>query len=152
MPFKPALAPHPRESRPEGRVRYIARWLLASIYGAAGILHLTHPAPFLTIVPEWVPGPDRIIALTGVAELLGAAGLLQTRALSLRHAAGWGLAAYALCVWPANFHHMQLDMAQPDHGLGLGYHVPRLVAQPLIIWWALWASGAIGKRKTALLS
>ncbi len=144
----PALAAIP-ESRPESRGRRVARWLLAGIYGAAGVLHLANPAPFLTIVPDWVPGPERIIALTGVAELLGAAGLLQTRSLPLRHWAGWGLAAYALCVWPANYHHMQLDMARPDHGLGLGYHVPRLLAQPLIIWWALWASGAVSRRDTA---
>jgi uncharacterized membrane protein len=50
-----------------------------------------------------------------------------------------GLALYALCVWPANFQHLTLDLARPDGGLGLGYHVPRLLAQPLIIWLALWA-------------
>jgi len=65
----------------------------------------------------------------------------------VRRWAGWGLAAYALCVWPANFHHMQIDMARPGHGLGLGYHIPRLAAQPLIIAWALWASGALVRVK-----
>jgi hypothetical protein len=33
---------------------------------------------------------------------------------------------------------MLLDLARPDHGLGLGYHVPRLLAQPAIVWLALW--------------
>jgi uncharacterized membrane protein len=56
--------------------------------------------------------------------------------------AGWGLAAYALCVWPANINHMLLDMAKPDGGWGMGYHVPRLAAQPLLIWLALWTSKA----------
>ena len=36
-----------------------------------------------------------------------------------------------------------LLMARPDHGLGLGYHVPRMIAQPLLIWLALWVGGAI---------
>jgi hypothetical protein len=27
--------------------------------------------------------------------------------------------------------------------LGLGYHIPRLMLQPLIIWWALWAGSVI---------
>lgn len=125
----------------------IGRWALTTIYAAAGVIHLARPGPFVSITPPWVPHPATAVALTGVAELMGAAGLAQPISPSLRRAAGWGLALYALCVWPANFHHMQLDMARPDHGLGLGYHIPRLLAQPLIIWWALWASGAIRRRR-----
>jgi uncharacterized membrane protein len=96
----------------------------------------------VTIVPPWVPAPAAIVTVTGVAELLGAAGLLQPWSVRLRRAAAVGLALYALCVWPANFQHLALDMARADHGLGLGYHVPRLLAQPLIIWLALWAGEA----------
>jgi uncharacterized membrane protein len=50
------------------------------------------------------------------------------------------LALYALCVWPANINHFMLDMARADGGLGLAYHVPRMFAQPLIIWMAVWTS------------
>ena len=56
--------------------------------------------------------------------------------------AGIGLALYALCVWPANIHHFALDMAKEGGGLGLGYHVPRMIAQPVLIWLALWVGGA----------
>ena len=132
-------------NRPAWRGRGIARILLALFYAGAGILHLALPQPFVTVTPPWVPMPDLVVALTGVAELLGAAGLVQGFSPGLRRAAGWGLAAYALCVWPANFQHMALDLARPDYGLGLGYHVPRLAAQPLLIWLALWAGGAIGR-------
>ncbi|GGD97275.1 membrane protein [Tsuneonella deserti] len=123
-------------------IRGLARWFLGTAYLAAGALHLAKPAPFVKIVPEWVPSPETVVALTGIAELLGAAALLQIWSKDLRQAAAWGLALYALCVWPANFHHMVLDMARADHGLGLGYHVPRLLAQPLIVWLALWAGEA----------
>lgn len=118
-----------------------ARLLLALFYGAAGVVHLVLPRPFVAIVPPVVPLPGLVVALTGIAELLGAAGLLQTRWPAIRRAAGWGLAAYALCVWPANVQHMLLDLAKPGGGLGLAYHIPRLAAQPLLIWAALWASG-----------
>ena len=131
----------------ESRFRGFARHALAIVYGAAGVIHLARPAPFAAITPSWVPHPETVVALTGVAELAGAAGLLQPLSPATRRAAGWGLALYALCVWPANYHHMQLDMARPDHGLGLGYHIPRLLAQPLIIWWALWASGAVSLKR-----
>lgn len=119
--------------------RGLARWGLALFYAVAGVLHLILPRPFVSIVPPAVPMPDLIVALTGIAELLGAASLLQTRSPPLRRAAGWGLALYALCVWPANVQHMLLDLARP--GLPLAYHLPRLAAQPLLVWLALWASG-----------
>lgn len=121
------------------------RWLLAGLYLAAGILHLINPAPFLTITPSWVPAAPLVILLTGLAELAGAVALLQSWWPQLRVAAGWALAAYALCVWPANINHLLIDMERPDHGLGWGYHGPRMVAQLLLMWAALWSSGALGR-------
>ena len=123
-------------------IRTGLRWLLALFYGAAGVIHLARPAPFLTIMPAWVPKPELVVLLTGLAEIAGALGLVQPWSLRLRRAAGWGLAAYALCVWPANFQHLLNDLARPDGGLGLGYHLPRLAFQPVLIWLALWVSTA----------
>jgi len=119
-----------------------ARHVLVIFYAIAGVLHLLMPAPFLSITPAWVPQPHLVITLTGIAELAGATGLAQARWPGLRRAAGWGLALYALCVWPANVHHMMLDLAKPGNGWRLLYHVPRLAAQPLLIWAAPWAAGA----------
>ena len=123
-------------------IRTALRWLLALFYGAAGVMHLARPAPFLTIMPPWVPAPELVVQLTGLAEIAGAIGLVQPWSAPLRRAAGVGLALDALCVWPANFQHLLNDLARPDGGLGLGYHLPRLTAQPLLIWLALWASTA----------
>ena len=123
-------------------IRDLLRWVLALFYGAAGVVHLDSPAPFLTIMPPWVPAPELVVLLTGLAEIAGAIGLIQPWSPPLRRAAGWGLALYALCVWPANLQHLLNDLARPDGGLGLGYHIPRLAAQPLLIWLALWVSAA----------
>ncbi len=116
-------------------------WLargLGLFYGVAGCLHLAHPDPFVRITPEVVPMPALVVALTGLAELCGAAGL---QIAALRRAAGLGLALYALCVWPANWKHA-LD-AIPVAGLpdSWWYHGPRLAAQPLLILAALHAGG-----------
>ena len=119
-------------------VRNGLRLLLAAFYAVAGYFHLASPAPFLAIIPPWVPAPEGVVFATGIAELLGAGGLVQVWSPGLRRAAGIGLALYALCVWPANFHHMALDMARDGSGWGLGYHVPRLAFQPVLIWLALW--------------
>lgn len=122
-------------------IRLALRWVLALFYAVAGYFHLASPAPFLKIMPDAVPWPEAVVLWTGIAELAGAAGLIQPWSPALRRAAGIGLALYALCVWPANINHMIMDMARADGGFGLAYHIPRMVAQPVIIWLALWVSG-----------
>ena len=127
--------------------RKIVRIALSAIYAAAGVLHLAAPGPFLSITPPWVPSPALVVAGTGLAELAGAAGLAQPWSIPLRKAAAWGLAAYALCVWPANVQHMLIDMRTPGEGLGLAYHIPRLLLQPVLIWLPLWAAAITGKSR-----
>jgi uncharacterized membrane protein len=120
--------------------RTVLRWLLAAAYLGAGVLHLRAPEPFLTITPDWVPFPEQVIRFTGVAEIVGALGLLNRWT---RRAAGIGLALYALCVWPANIQHM---LEGPDIAAlsnDLYYHVPRMLLQPVLIWLALFASGVV---------
>lgn len=119
-------------------IRAGLRWLLAIFYLAAGIAHLRSPEFFLAIMPPWVPMQVEVVLWSGVAEIAGAIGLAQPLWPSLRKAAAIGLAAYAVCVFPANIHHFAIDMARVDAGLGLAYHVPRMFAQPLIVWLALW--------------
>ncbi len=122
-----------------------ARWLLALFYGVAGVLHLLWPRPFLAITPPWVPWPEWVIAATGVAEIAGAMGLMVPRHRIgwARPAAGIGLALYAVCVWPANLHHALHGAAGALHDPGWLYHGPRLAAQPVLIWLALWAGELI---------
>lgn len=120
------------------RGRTVARLVLAAVYALAGVAHLLRPGGFLAITPHWVPMPELVVAMTGVAELAGAIGLMIPR---LRPAAGIGLALYALCVWPANINHALNDIPLGGAHLSWWYHGPRLALQPVIFWWALWASG-----------
>jgi uncharacterized membrane protein len=123
------------------RTRIGLRWTLVVFYGLAGWLHLRGPHGFEQIVPPGVPHPHEVVLATGVAELLGAAGLII---VPLRRAAGWGLAAYALCVWPANFYHAFAHVAIDGVTLGWAYHAPRLLVQPVLIWAALFAGEVTG--------
>jgi uncharacterized membrane protein len=122
----------------QGKWRTGWRWLLAAFYLLAGIAHIRSPAGFLAITPDWVPYPEQVIFWTGVAEIAGAIGLLVPR---LRLSAGVGLALYALCVYPANINHALNGIAIGGTALGMGYHIPRLLLQPVIIWLALWVGG-----------
>jgi uncharacterized membrane protein len=118
--------------------RRLARLALALAYGFVGYVHLKSPEGFLPIMPDWVPWPRETVLATGIAEIAGAIGLLIPR---LRVAAAWGLAAYAVCVFPANIKHAVEGVAIGGQVLGWRYHGPRLLAQPVIVWWALWAGG-----------
>ena len=132
------------------RAKTIAKALLAAAFVMAGILHLTAPEPFLAITPDWVVWPQTVIRVTGLLEILGATALYVPR---LRRAAGLALAAYAICVFPANIKHAMDSAADASAFPGWWYHGPRLALQPIIVWWALWCSGVIdwpfhGRRKS----
>lgn len=128
---------------PAERWRRLARLALAALYLTAAAFHLAKPGPFLGIMPGWVPWPDQVVFWTGVAEAAGALALLQPWSAPLRRAGGIGLALYAAGVYPANVNHMLIDLGKADGGLGLAYHVPRLLAQPLLVWLGLWSGGVI---------
>jgi uncharacterized membrane protein len=127
-----------------GRVetgRLVARALLGLIYVVAGVAHIRSPGGFVQITPGWVPWPEQIVLLTGVAEIAGAVALIFIP--SLRRAAGIGLALYAVCVFPANINHAINDIAVGGADLSWAYHGPRLLFQPVFVWWALWAGAVI---------
>jgi uncharacterized membrane protein len=120
--------------------RAIMRWMLAALFAAAGVAHLAAPDKLLAITPSWVPFAPQVIFVTGLCELAGAVALVTK---PLRKPAGIALAAYALCVWPANFKHAIDQIDLPYISSSWLYHGPRLALQPVIIWWALYCSGAI---------
>jgi uncharacterized membrane protein len=118
------------------------RIALAAFYALAGAAHLLWPEPFLAIMPEAVPFPRAVVLLTGLAEIAGAAGLLTAR---FRQAAGLLLALYAVCVFPANIRHAMLGGEFFGWPLDWRYHAPRLLLQPVLVWWALRAGGWLGR-------
>ena len=118
------------------KARTIFRLVLALSYFAVGIAHLISPSGFIKITPDWVPFPAYVIAITGVCEIAGAVALM-TR--GFRRMAGIALALYALCVFPANIKHALENIAIDGTHLSWWYHGPRLLFQPVLIWWALWA-------------
>lgn len=118
--------------------RRVGLSLLIAFYAVAGIMHLVATEAMVRIVPAWVPFARGVVIATGMCELLGTAGLCLPR---WRPLAGRMLALYALCVWPANVQHAIIDLSSGT-GLPIWYHAPRLLAQPLLIWWAWWAARA----------
>lgn len=120
-------------------MRAALRYSLAAIYVIAGVAHIRSPAGFVQITPDWVPAPQFVVLVTGLCEIAGAVALAFVP--RLRRAAGIGLAAYAVCVFPANINHAINDIAVGGVQMNWWYHGPRLLFQPVAVWWALWVGG-----------
>src|SRR5665647_531305 len=110
--------------------RAAMRWILAALYAAAGLAHLRAPQALLAITPSWVPFAPQVILVTGLCELAGAIALVTK---PLRWWAGAALAAYAVCVWPANFKHAIEGVDLPYVASSWLYHGPRLAFQPVLV-------------------
>jgi uncharacterized membrane protein len=106
---------------------------IALLFGITGVSHFVGPAWFDKIVPSWVPNARLATYVSGVAELAGAIGLLIP---ATRAAAGWGLIALLVAVFPANVNMLQMARASAESSTGylVGLWV-RLPLQPLMIWW-----------------
>lgn len=126
-------------SSKEPRAKKILRFILAGAMVTVGILHFTDPEPFVKIVPAFLPAPLALVYLSGVAEIAGGAGLLLP---ATRRAAGLGLIALYVAVFPAN-----INMAVNQLSLG-NDPVPswalwlRLPFQIVFIAWAYWVAVA----------
>jgi len=77
------------------------RVILSLLFLAAGTLHFLRPAPFVQIVPPYLPYPLTLVYVSGGCEILGGCGVLLPY---LRRAAGWGLLLLLVAVFPANLH------------------------------------------------
>jgi uncharacterized membrane protein len=120
--------------------RAAMRWILAALYTAAGMAHLWAPDKLLAITPSWVPFAPQVILVTGLFEVAASIALVTK---PLRRWAAIALAAYAICVWPANFKHAIDGIDLPYIANNWLYHGPRLALQPVIVWWALYCAEII---------
>src|ERR1700755_868760 len=76
----------------------LSRSALAAFFSFAGILHFVRPKPYEAIVPPPFPKKESV-AISGVAELVGAVGVLPP---ATRPAARWWLLGLLLAISPAN--------------------------------------------------
>jgi uncharacterized membrane protein len=117
------------------KIRGVVRVVMALAMIMVGILHFATPEFFVRIVPRALPAPLLLVQISGFFEALGGAGLLVPR---VRRAAGIGLVALYVAVFPANINmviHPELGGNVPAWALWL-----RLPFQIAFIVLALWVS------------
>lgn len=100
-----------------------------------GIMHFVATDTEARIVPPWMPWPVAAVLVSGVFELLGAAGLLIG---ATRRAAGIGLFLLTLAVTPAHIYMLQRPDLFPVPLWALWLRLPIQVALLWLIWWSSW--------------
>ena len=122
-------------------LKSVARSVLGIALGYAGFTHLTSSRlEFQAQVPNWVPfSADFVVLTSGVVEIV--LGLALVFLVKYQVQVGWVVAAFFVAIFPGN-------ISQYVNGIdafGLDTDRARLVRlffQPLLVAWALWATGA----------
>jgi uncharacterized membrane protein len=105
---------------------------LAGLFIAAGAMHFVIPDAYERIVPPTLPLPHLLVAVSGIAEMLGGIGLLVP---VTRRAAAWSLAALLAAVFPANVYTAVAHLPLPGPLGNAWVQWVRLPLQvPLILW------------------
>jgi uncharacterized membrane protein len=122
-------------------MRHLARIALGTALIFAGLGHLTFArATFQAQVPPWLPlEPDFVVVASGFVEIGLGIGLITLK--RWRAIAGWLTAAFFLAIFPGNI----AQFAEHRDAFGLNSDAARLIRlvfQPLLVLWALWATGA----------
>lgn len=127
-------------------LKNIARYLLGAALIYAGIGHFTFSRlTFQAQVPPWLPlDPDFVVLASGAVEIALGLGLIFLA--RYRKQIGWLTAAFFLAIFPGN---ISQYLTQTD-AFGLNTdeaRAIRLLFQPLLIIWALWATEAWKRTK-----
>ncbi len=114
----------------------LSRALISLLFIAGGANHFRSPALYAEIMPPYLPFPLALVYLSGLAEIAGGVGVAIPKT---RRAAGWGLLALLLAIFPANIY-MATDKVVPG-----GYQIPdallwaRLPLQFVLMFW-VWSA------------
>lgn len=120
------------------------RIILGLFLMLAGTGHLTFQrVEFLAQVPPWLPfSPDFVVLASGIVEILLGASLLFLS--KQRTMVGWVVAAFFVLVFPGNI----AQLMEHRDAFGLDSDMKRwlrLPMQPVLVFLALWSTGAWSK-------
>lgn len=122
-------------SRKVGTGQLIGLAIVFLWFFIGGIAHFVATDLEATIVPPYIPWPVAAVLVSGVFELLGAAGMLVQ---SLRRAAGIGLFLLTLAVTPAHIYMLQQPELFNVPLWALWLRLPVQVALLALIVWSTW--------------
>ena len=110
--------------------RHIWHWLIGILFIATGSNHFINPKPYIAMMPAYLPAPELLVQISGIAEALGGLGVLFRFS---RRFAAWGLILLLIAVFPANLYVALYGW--PGENIPTWLLWARLPFQPLAIWW-----------------
>jgi uncharacterized membrane protein len=132
------------------QIKIVFQLLLGAFLTSAGYSHLgSNRQEFQAQVPTWLPlDPDFVVITSGLVEITLGLSLITTLVIFKRYRGVVGLITglFFVAIFAGNINQYinQID------AFGLDTDQKRLIRlffQPLLVIWALWCSGALGKRK-----
>jgi uncharacterized membrane protein len=117
-------------------VKAVVRVLFAAFFVIAGVTHFTNREFFVSIVPPYLPWPEMLVYVSGVAEIV--LGVLLLVPATTRIAA-WGMIALLIAVFPANIHMAMNPELYP--GTPFTALLLRLPVQGVMVAIAYWFTG-----------
>ena len=122
--------------------------LLGAFLTSAGISHLgSNRTEFLAQVPTWLPlNADFVVVASGIVEITLGISLITTTFIlkQYRKQIGIVVAIFFILIFPGNIN----QYVNKIDAFGLDTDQKRLIRlffQPLLVIWAVWASGAAMK-------
>jgi uncharacterized membrane protein len=123
-------------------LRAVSQVALGVVLVSAGVSHLTvSRVEFQAQVPTWLPlDPDFVVISSGIVEIL--LGLALITLWPLRKRVGLVTALFFVAIFPGNIN--QLVNGIDAFGLNSdSARATRLLFQPVLVFWALWSTGAL---------
>ncbi|MGH2869057.1 MAG: DoxX family protein [Solirubrobacteraceae bacterium] len=114
------------------------RDLAGPFFVFAGVMHFVTPKTYQQIMPPYIPAPEAMVYVSGVAEIAGGAGLMASTDRA-RRLAGWWLIATLVAVFPANLHMALNPEDYPKVPGGRPSLWARLPFQGVFVAWVLGA-------------
>ena len=111
----------------------VVRVLFSAFFIVAGVTHFTNRDFFTSIVPPYLPWPEMLVYVSGVAEIVLGVMLLIPPTVRL---AAWGLIALLIAVFPANIHMAMNPQLYPD--VSMAALLIRLPLQGVMVAIAYW--------------
>ncbi len=119
------------------RTQHAAQMIAALVFMVAGVAHFLLPDTLIRFIPPYLPAAAALVAISGVFEIAGSAGLLLGR---FRRWAAWGLSAMLVSFLPANLF-MAMHPAEAGFpGVPKVIFWARIALLPLMVWCLLWCT------------
>ena len=106
-------------------------YLMAAMYGFAGLMHFIKPKVYVKVMPDFMPRPKLLVYLSGIAEIVLGVALLFS---NLKNWAIIGIVAMLIVFMIVHIN--MLRGGKHAAGAPMWILILRIPIQAVLVWWA----------------